>query len=134
MINKSILFLLGFAMLLTTKCSNNEIAFNGTPEGTFDALVASIKARDLDAYATCWYTGTAEREGMISRIKEDPKLWDELNAMFKGKLTLVAGRTYEIEEGTIKKFEVKAPEVPKGDGIGGISMIKVGEIWKMYHW
>ncbi len=104
----------------------------GTPQATFQMLVDAIKNKDIDSYAACWCSETAEREGMISQLKADPKRWDELQAMFVGPLTLKPDG--DSHGAKTRKFIVEAPEVPEGKGIGGLSMIEEGGVWKMYHW
>ena len=112
-------------------CSQKSLS---TPEATFEKLVDAIKSKDIERYAALWYDETAEREGMISRIKSNPGLWDELQAMFVGPLTLKPDGNDESHGLKLKKFTVEAPEVPKGEGIGGLSMIEENGVWKMYHW
>lgn len=106
----------------------------GSPEDTFAKLVTAIQNKDLASYTDCWYAETAEREGMVTKLKENPKGWDELQAMFKGRQTLRADGDYEEDGMQMKKFTVESPDVPKGEGIGSITMAKVGDAWKMYHW
>ena len=102
------------------------------PEATFDALVAAIKARDLEAYRALWYPERAEREGQVSELADNPRMWDELNEMFQGPLKLQEEGSREDQGKTIRKFHVDSPEVE--DGIGAISMIQDGDKWLMYSW
>lgn len=126
--------LFGLGSLVQTCSRPHPIVAANSPEQTFEALVAAIQAKDLAAYTQCWYTETAEREGMITRLKTDDKKWADLQAKFKGPQTLKADREYEEDGLQVKKFVVQSPEVPEGKGIGSIAMVKVGDTWKMYHW
>ena len=110
---------MGVLLLTASQCSNNsKTASFDTPEATFQALVAAIKAKNLEQYKLCWAAETAEREGMISRFEKDPVLWDELQAMFVGKVSLKTDGGYDDDKGSFKKFIVEAPDVPEGKGIG----------------
>jgi hypothetical protein len=124
--------LLGVLILvfLFTTCSSG--GKFGTPQSTFDNLVAAIKARDLEAYRACWYPERAEQEGQVGKLQENPRMWDELNAMFTGPLKLVEEGSRDDDGKTIKKFNVESPEVE--DGIGTMAMIKDGDKWLMYSW
>lgn len=55
------------------------------PEQTFEKLVDAIQHRDLEAYKSCCYAQTAEREGMISQLEINPALWDELQSRCEGR-------------------------------------------------
>lgn len=130
-----LLLLFGLLLQTATQCSSGKKSASfDTPEATFQAMVTAIKAKDLESYKLCWYTERAEKEGLVHRFEQDPELWDELAALFIGKVTLKPDGGYSDDKGTFKKFIVDAPDVPKGKGIGSISMIQVGDSWKMYHW
>lgn len=132
-----VLLLAMFAMVQTCSRPSKEMlamTWPGSPEHTFETLVTAIQNKDLASYTDCWYAETAEREGMVTKLKENPKGWDELQAMFKGRQTLKADGDHEENGMQMKKFTVESPDVPKGEGIGSITMVKVGDAWKMYHW
>ena len=115
-------------------CGQKSKTSEGSPEATFENLVEAIKNKDIERYAACWYSESAEREGMISQIRSNPGLWDELQAMFVGPLTLKPDGEEENRGHKTRKFTVEAPDVPEGKGIGGLSMVEEGGVWKMYHW
>jgi hypothetical protein len=133
---KLLLFSLLFSAAIVFQGCKSGTPKLGAPEDTFEKLVKAIQDKDLDSYTACWYAETAEREGMVSQLKiSNTVLWSVLQAMFKGPQTLKpAGSDFEENGKTMKKFTVDSPEVAKGDRIGSISMVKDGDVWKMYHW
>lgn len=106
----------------------------GSPEAVFAQLVKAIAERDIDSYAACWSAESLEREGQMSKLKADPKGWDELQAMFQGRQTLEPEGGKFDSNAVRHKFEVLSPDVPEGRGIGTISMVKENGVWKMYSW
>jgi hypothetical protein len=127
------LFALLFPVLFLATCkSGGSTTPFSTPEATFEAMVAAIKAKDLDKYAQCWYPARLDRESEVNNIKKDPTTWEELGAMFKGSLKLEETGERSEEGKTVKKFNVNSPDVE--NGIGAITMIKDGEKWLMYSW
>ena len=90
-----------------------------TPQGTFATLVAAVRARDLDTYARCFAAGSAESEGMVSRIRKQPERnWRELQGIFRGAQTL----SVELD-GDTARGQVDAPEAEQG-GIGSIRFVR----------
>jgi hypothetical protein len=132
---KAIYFLsLSLLLLLAQQCGSQSTSLAGSPETTFSQLVAAIRAKDIGKYKDCWYEERAEREGMVSRFASDPALWDELAKLVQGEVKLIPDGEEEVQGMKMKKFVVDSPDVPKGEGLRGISMVKVGDTWKMYHW
>jgi hypothetical protein len=127
-----LLLLIGLFALGMQACKPT--ADTNSPEATFRKLVKAIQEKDIDTYATCWAAESAEREGQVSKLKENPKMWDELQAMFKGPQTLDPDGSHVADGVERMKFEVQSPEVPDGRGIGTISMIKENGVWKMNSW
>lgn len=125
-----LVFLLAFLVATLVGCKPGE----PDPQDTLDDLVEAIRAKDIAAYEALWYPSRAEDEAQASKLKADPGMWDELQSMFKGSHTLVEEAEREEDGKRLKKFDVKSPDVPEGDGIGIISMILDGDRWKMYSW
>ncbi|HEX2899349.1 MAG TPA: hypothetical protein VHS96_06485, partial [Bacteroidia bacterium] len=67
-----LLFVLLIPVLLLAGCKGGF----STPEGTFETMVAAIKAKDLDTYTQCWYPASLDRESEVDNIRKDPSTWD----------------------------------------------------------
>jgi hypothetical protein len=104
-----------------------------SPLKTFKSLVKAIQKRDIDTYRNCWAENRVEKEGMISTLEEKPEEWDELQGIFRGKLTLTGQGTETRNGKTFYKGRVKSPDADQG-GIGNLTMVKEGKKWKMYSW
>lgn len=104
-----------------------------SPEATFKTLRKAIKKADIETYATLWYAETAEREGMVSRLKSDPDIWGELQNVFKGPQKMTNKNFYSSEGQEFFKTKIVAKKAAEG-GIGTMSMVKEDGKWLMYRW
>lgn len=100
-----------------------------TPKSTFNLLLEAIENEDLEAYKKCWSEDRLEKEGMYSKLKNGTESWKELQYIFSGRQKMKGGDF----RGDKYSVTIKSPKVGK-DGIGKITMIKVGDEWKMYNW
>lgn len=122
----------GFILSLTILASVFAQAQDfSTPQNTFETLLKAIQNEDLELYRQCWADESLEDEGMYTDFKEDPQLWEELHGIFKGPQSLKQNQP----DPEAKKFTttIVAPE-GEGGGIGSITMILVGDEWKMHNW
>ncbi len=117
-------------LLLVFAVSANAQDFS-TPKKTFKYLLKCIEKEDIENYKKCWSERALEREGMYSKLKNNPKKWSELHDIFTGpqKMTNLQWN----DEKTRLKASVKAPKAKHG-GIGAIGMVKEEGEWKMRNW
>lgn len=121
------------ALLTLWACSPSNYGSMDTPEATFNTLRKAIADRDLEMYTRCWHPDRKEREGMVSKLKDKPERWDELNGFFKGKVTIGEMDRFERDGKKMCKMQIEAPDAD-GGGLGGVTMINVDGKWLMYGW
>ncbi|MDC0230474.1 DUF4878 domain-containing protein [Aureispira] len=100
-----------------------------TPESTFNSLIKVIQDKDLEGYKKIWHEDSLEREGMYSKLHNDDALWERLQRIFIGPQKMKDGEYYDNKY----TVTIDAPKAGK-NGIGAITLIKIGEEWKMYYW
>ena len=101
-----------------------------TPVATFDTIREAIAAEDIGAYKACFTTKALESEAMLKDFERDPDaFWDELQGIFRSPITV----QQTDNDGSTARLSVTAPEA-EGGGIGGMTLEKVGEEWKIRAW
>lgn len=111
------------------------------PEDTFEALVAAIENRDLDAYAACFMPDARETEAGIEDAKRNPEaFWRELGRILRGPQTFTITTEGASEEalwlapvGARVSAELTGPD-GAGGGIGHIRFEKTEDGWKIRNW
>jgi hypothetical protein len=100
-----------------------------SPEATFETLRAAVAARDLESYERCFAKASAEREGMVGKLRADPEQWSRLDALLRGPQAL------QIRDAgpTQVSARVEAPEAA-GGGIGGLTFVLEADGWVIQFW
>ena len=105
-----------------------------SPEATLVSLVQAIRTQNIDAYTACFDPTTAEREGQVSHLREDPKGWIELQNIFTGPQKLqLEGPLADVPVGGKIRGKVAAPKAAEG-GIGSITFVRTQNSWLVHSW
>jgi hypothetical protein len=105
-----------------------------SPEATLVSLVQAIRTQNIDAYAACFDPATTEREGQVSRLRDDPKRWAELQGVFNGpQKLLLEGSPADVPVGGKIRGKVAAPKAAEG-GIGSITFVRTQNSWLVHSW
>lgn len=130
---KKIFAFAAISLVFQLSTAQTELRKFASPQELFQVLVEAIKSEDLQVYASCWNPETMEREGQVSRLKEDPGGWEELQGIFQGPQKLKKGEYSGAEGNQTYSASVKAPKAKEG-GIGNVRMVQKDGGWLMNTW
>lgn len=117
-----------------TPPASSPSTWTASPHDVFGHLVQAIVARDLDDYLACFAEESRESEAEGDKLERDPRAWDELNAIFRGPLTLNLDEVSDRPTvGVTVHGQVDAPEAAQG-GIGGMTFVLTEQGWRVKSW